>query len=121
MQMQNPGARQFRIIKAVLFLLALLPLAVNVLRPAIKSASLTFKVEATRPPTLTLEVPVNSTPLELSKNTWPLPFIAPAMTDCSVPTTRLRMTEEALGCWKLTVALLPTEKLCQLIAARWLL
>ncbi len=27
MQMQNPGARQFRIIKAVLFLLALLPLA----------------------------------------------------------------------------------------------
>ena len=49
--------------------LALLALAAKVLRPAIKSTSLIFSVEATRPPTLTLDVPVNSTPLELSKNT----------------------------------------------------
>ena len=101
--------------------LALLALAAKVLRPAIKSASLIFSVEAIKPPTLTLDVPVNSTPLELSKNTCPLAFIAPAMTDCSVPITRFKITEDALGCTKLTVAPLPTEKLCQLTAARWLL
>ncbi len=43
------------------------------------------------------------------------------MTDDSVPTTRFKVTDDREGCTKLTVALPPIEKLCQLMAARLLL
>ena len=81
-----------------------------------KSAVLRFKVEATRPPTFTCAVGVNSTPLGLMMNTNPLAFRAPWITDTSAPSTRFKATACADGWMKLTVCPCPMEKPCQSVA-----
>ena len=78
-----------------------------------KSDVLIASVEATMAPTLTCAVGVNSTPLGLSRNTWPLALMAPWITETSEPNTRLSATALAPGCTKFTVLPAPTEKLCQ--------
>src|SRR5690348_16242454 len=52
-------------------------------------------------------------PLGLTRKTWPFALIWPAMVDDVVPVTRLRMAAAELGWTKLTLALVPTEKLFQ--------
>lgn len=69
-------------------------------------------------PALTWAVGVNSTPLGLSRNSWPLAFTAPWMTETSAPRTRFSATAVLEGCTKFTVAPWPTEKVCQSTARR---
>ena len=52
--------------------------------------------------------------------TWPLASIRPAICDGFGPTTRFSTTELEDGWSNCTVCWLPTLKLCQLMAARWL-
>ncbi len=92
----------------------------NFRRPAIKSVSLIFNVDATMPPTLTCAPGANITPLGLTRNTRPLAFRLPRIFDGSEPTTRLSVTALTLGCLKLTVSPAPMLKPCQLMAAFWL-
>nr|VFJ50758.1 MAG: hypothetical protein BECKDK2373C_GA0170839_10303 [Candidatus Kentron sp. DK] len=84
-----------------------------------KSSVEISRVEATNPPTLTWAPAPNSTPLGLTTNTWPLALSDPRMTDPSEPRTRFRATELAEGWWKVTLLLAPIEKVCQLMAAFW--
>jgi len=76
-------------------------------------------VEATRPPTFTLAPWLNSTPLALTRKTRPLALSCPAMTDGSLPVTRLsRMLDAPMFCQMLTASLAPIEKPFQLMMAR---
>ena len=68
-----------------------------------KSSVLSLSVEATRAPTLTCAVGVNSTPLGLTRNTWPLARSAPWITDTSAPSTLFNATELAEGWLNTTV------------------
>src|ERR1019366_3667341 len=61
------------------------------------------------------------TPDWLIRMICPLASICPAICDGSLLITRFSATEDADGCTKSTVCCAPTLKLCQLIAARWLL
>ena len=97
------------------------PPLLNVYFPDMKSASLRFRVEATRPPTLTSEPAPNNMPLELSMNTWPLALRLPRIWLAFWPSTRLSAIEVALGWLNRTVSLAAMPKLCQLIARFWLL
>src|SRR5450830_1157622 len=82
-----------------------------------KSLSAMFKVEATKPPTLT-EAPLpNKMPFGFTRNTLPLAVKLPRMLDGSAPSTRLRTTELLLGCTKRTASPDAMLKLCQLMAA----
>ena len=65
--------------------------------PARKFASLRPRVEATRPPTFTCAPGANITPLGLIRKTWPLALRLPKMAEGSLPRTRFRVTELALG------------------------
>src|SRR5450432_259063 len=56
-------------------------------------------------------------PLRLIIHTWPLAKRLPLTTDASVPVTRLSVIEALSGCWNVTPAPAPTEKLCQLMTA----
>ncbi len=85
-----------------------------------KSASEMPGVEATSPPTFTLALLPNSTPLGLTRNTLPLAERLPRMTEGSAPVTRLSATALALGWTKTTLLPSPIEKFCQLSAADWL-
>ena len=73
--------------------------------------------EATIPPTSTCAPGAKRIPLGLVRNTRPLEVRRPKIADGSPPRTRLRMTDEALGCAKLTWAWLPMLKLSQLTIA----
>ena len=57
--------------------------------PAMKSALLMDSVDATRPPTLTLEPAPNSTPLGFRMKTWPLALKLPSKLLGLVPLMRL--------------------------------
>src|SRR5450830_1858489 len=82
-----------------------------------KSLSAMFKVEATKPPTLT-EAPLpNKMPFGFTRNTLPLAVKLPRMLDGSAPSTRLRTTELLLGCTKRTASPDAMLKLCQLMTA----
>jgi len=95
------------------------PLPVQVRRPALKSALAMSRVEATKPPpTWTVPLGVIAMPLGLTRKTWPLPVICPAMVDGADPVTRLRMAADASGWTKTTLSGWPTEKLPQLTIAR---
>lgn len=67
------------------------------------------------PPTLTCAPGANSTPLGLTKKTWPLALSAPCIREGSLPTTRLSATELADGWTKLTVFPWPILNDCQLV------
>ena len=72
-----------------------------------------LSVLATMPPTFTCAVGVNTTPFGLTRNTWPLAFSAPWITDTSGPSTRFNATESRPGWLNVTLLPLPMEKLCQ--------
>src|SRR5215472_16634987 len=76
------------------------------------------RVEATRPPTLTCDPRVKSTPAELTMKTCPFAWSAPEMTLCSLPRTRLSVADALLGWLKLTVSDGAMEKPSQLMTAR---
>ncbi len=88
--------------------------------PALKSASLSPSVEATRPPTLTDAPLPNRMPFGLTRNTFPFAVKVPRMLDGSAPSTRLSATELLFGCKKLTASPLPILKLSQLSETFWL-
>src|SRR5688572_2817876 len=71
-------------------------------------------VLATRPPVETLAPGAKRMPLGLTRNTWPFALRPPKICDGLLPSTRFSATEETEGCWKLTCAPAPIEKLCQL-------
>ena len=76
-------------------------------------------VEATSPPTSTWAPLPNSTPLGLTRNTWPLAVSRPWMSDAPAEvSTRLSATDPELGWTKLTAALAPILKVDQLRIAR---
>ena len=70
-------------------------------------------MEATKPPTLTCAPRVNKTPAGLTRNTWPLALIWPAISLPWPLVTLFRATALALGCTKLTLAFEPTLKVFQ--------
>ncbi|VVE90821.1 hypothetical protein PBR20603_04812 [Pandoraea bronchicola] len=74
-------------------------------------------VVATRLPTFTLAVAPKYTPAGLTKNTWPGALTLPYIWLGLLSSTRFRMAAFAEGCWKLTVAALPTLNVCQLTTA----
>src|SRR5271157_4235394 len=76
-----------------------------------------LSVLATKPAVLTVDVPVMRMPFELMRKTLPLALRAPCSTLCSLPITRLRVIDEALGWLKLTVSEGAVLKLCQLMEA----
>ena len=84
------------------------------------SLSLSCRVEATIPPTFTCAVLENTTPLGLSKNTWPLAFSRPMIWEALLSSTWLMATEDWLGWLKLTVASWPMLKVFQLLLRVWL-
>ena len=84
-----------------------------------KSASVMFRLEATRPPTLTDAPLPNRMPFGLTRNTLPLAIKVPRMLDGSDPSTRFSATELLFGWTKRTDSPAATLKLCQLIAALW--
>src|SRR5476651_829349 len=82
--------------------------------PARKSASLMFRLDATRPLTSTRDPAPNMTPFGLIKNTLPFDCSAPRIWLGSWPVMRLS-TLLSLFCWmKRVMSLAPIEKLCQL-------
>src|SRR3954470_13735249 len=87
----------------------------NEKRPAMKSASLMDRVEATRPPTLTDAPLPNRMPFGLTRNTRPLADRLPKMADGSAPSTRFSATELLLGCLNCTDSPAAMPKLCQLM------
>src|SRR5688572_1554745 len=85
-----------------------------------KSESERARVEATSPPTFTLEPFPNNIPFGLIRKILPLAVRSPRISDGSAPSTRLSATELELGWTKTTLLSLPIENVCQLIAACWL-
>ena len=84
------------------------------------SLSLSFRVEATIPPTLTCAVLENTTPLGFSKKTCPLAFKRPIICEALLSNTWLIATDDWLGWLKLTVASFPMLKVFQLVLRFWL-
>src|SRR5438128_12514121 len=78
-------------------------------------------VVAKRPPTSTEALGAKSTPFGLVRKTWPLAVMRPKISDGLLPVTRLSAMAEELGWLKLTQALEPIEKLCQLRIAELVL
>ena len=89
-------------------------------RPAMKLASVMFRVEATRPPTFTCELAPNRMPFGLTRKTLPLAFRLPRMLEGSDPVTRFSATELLFGWAKRTVSPWAMLKLCQFSTAFWL-
>ena len=85
--------------------------------PFMKSLSLMLRLEATRPPTLTLAPGANSTPEGLTRKTRPLAFSEPKMLEGLFPKTRLKRLDWLLGWEILTVSPLPMPKEFQLMIA----
>ena len=92
----------------------------NLNKPFMKSWSLILAVVASNAPTLICAFLPIIMPFGLEMNTLPLAFIAPSITDFSLPITRFKITACALGCLKLTVSSALMPKDCQLMAAFWL-
>src|SRR5450756_2458230 len=82
-----------------------------------KSLSVTFRVEATKPPTLIDAPRPNRMPFGLTRNTLPLAVKLPRMLEGSAPSTRLSATELLFGCTNRTDSPAAILKLCQLSAA----
>src|SRR5512141_1014998 len=82
-----------------------------------KLASEMFRVDATRPPTLTEARSPNRTPLGLTRKILPLADRLPKMPEGSGPSTRLRATELLPGWTKRTASVGAMPKLCQLSTA----
>src|SRR4051812_40037220 len=79
-----------------------------------------LRLVATSPPTSTCAVLPKSTPLGLTRNTWPLAVRRPRISEPPDElVTRFSTTEEELGCAKLTLAPDPILKLDQLMIACW--
>ena len=72
-------------------------------------------VDASKPPTVTLAVGPNSTPLGLMMNTWPLALSTPSSALGSVPVTRFSATEERNGWLKVTDSFGAIPNFCQLM------
>ena len=101
-------------------LLTILPVASprwNCRWSARKSLSVTFKVEATRPPTFTVEPAPKTTPLGLIRITCPLADNLPRITLGLAAMTRLRAMDPASGWLKTTDSPAPMSKLCQVNTA----
>ncbi len=73
----------------------------------------------TRPLVLTCAPLKNITPDWFTSTTWPFASMRPAIREGSGPTTRFSVMALADGCRKSTRCWLPTSKLCQFTAARW--
>ncbi len=86
-------------------------------RPAMRSSLRRFAVLATSPATSTRESRPNTMPYGLTRKTWPFACSRPRICDASLPTTRLRTTACADGCWNTTDSPVPMLKLCQSMAA----
>ena len=82
-----------------------------------KSSSAMFSVDATRPPTLTLDPAPNSTPLGLTMNTLPFALSVPRIAEGSDPVTRFSATDCASGWVNVTLPFAPIENDCQLTIA----
>ena len=65
-----------------------------------------------------MPVGVIAMPFGLTRKTWPLPVILPAIDEVVSPVTRLRIAESEFGWTKLTAAPAATEKLFQFTIAR---
>ena len=100
--------------------LPLAPLRVYFMMPAMKSVSLMPWVVAVNECTSTDAVGEKYMPAGLDMTTWPLALICPKICEAELPKMRLSKTLLLDGCVMLTLASLPTLKLCQLMAARWL-
>ena len=82
-----------------------------------KSLSVTFSVDATRPPTL-IDAPwPNRMPFGFTRKTLPLAVRLPRMFEGSDPSTRFKATELAVGCTNFTDSPAAMLKLSQLMAA----
>lgn len=89
----------------------------------LNSASVMSSVEATRPPTLTWAPRPKSTPLGLTRKTWPLASIRPWISLALVPITRFRAIELLLGWLKITrspAATLKESQLAMSLSTFWL-
>ena len=91
----------------------------NTMCPAMKFWLVIPAAVAMKPAVLICAPLVKVIPSWFSRITWPLALICPAIWDGFGPTTRFSATAAAFGCWKFTDCPEPTSKLCQLIAARW--
>src|SRR5215831_3680520 len=93
--------------------------SVKRIRPARKSASDRFRLEATKPATSILALAPIAMPLELRRNTRPFEDRTPSITLFGMiplaPTTRLSTADELPDCKKRVTSLAPIEKLCQLM------
>src|ERR1043166_7152447 len=78
-------------------------------------------VVAKSPPTSTEALGPKSTPFGLVRKTWPLALSRPKISLGLLPSTRLSAIADELGWVKLTAALEPIEKLCQLRMAEFVL
>ena len=85
-----------------------------------KLLSLMPAAETTRPAVSTCEPLVKMTPDWLMSTTWPFARMRPPICEGSPPSTRFSAMALAPGWLNCTVCALPTLKLCQLRAARWL-
>ena len=97
---------------------------VKLLRALPMEASSGLRVEASRPPTLIWASLPKITPLGLISQTWPLALILPRIWLPWVSKMRLTANALADGWTKLTVSLLATLKLCQLmesLSLAWLI
>jgi hypothetical protein len=102
------------------FTIAAVDSPLNLSRPAMKSSSLRFRVEA-RKPAVSIRPPgPTTTPLGLIRNTRPLASRSPWIRVRSPPVTRLRIAAAALGWSKRSVAPAGTDRLGQLTMAFWL-
>ncbi len=92
----------------------------NASDPAMKFLVGMSEVETTTLSALTWEPFANTTPDWLISTIWPFAVIFPSICERLPPTTRFSAIAVLFGWRKFTCAAAPTSKLCQLIAARWL-
>ena len=85
--------------------------------PARKSASLMFRVDATKLLVSMRAALPMMMPLGLIRKTWPLAFSWPNSCEMSGPTTRFRTALAADGCTNCVVWPTPIENFCQLMMA----
>ncbi|MNT56477.1 hypothetical protein D3C72_1937790 [compost metagenome] len=95
------------------------PAPLNARRPAMKSASLRPRVDATNPPAALMR-PVGATlmPCGLTRNTAPLAFKLPASCEAWGPVTIFSIEAPDEGCWNTTLLPWPILKPSQRMAAR---